>query len=238
MLALSFGLLPLLSDPAALHARPEGPLPVDAVIASATAEPAPVDPAPVDPAAPPTADPAAAPAAAPDTGEMKIPKKEWMLVIAPGVDYIRGPSSNPYTALGGGARVGGHAVKWGGGKGHFFIGGGPILHYSYIKDRDFDDVIHLFTVNGDLLVGGGGPGKWAVYGHLTGGLGYLSAFDAQTRARIQTLGARGGLGVGGFGKVNDRFSIGGLVDFGWAGGLWVNALATFNIHFGRGGQDL
>lgn len=236
MLALSFLVLPLLSDPAALQATPEGPLPPaaqDAVTSVATAEPA------AAPAEPPTNDPAAVPETTPAAmPDVQIPKKEWMLVIAPGFDYIRGPSSNPYTALGGGARFGGHAVKWGGGKGKFFIGGGPILHYSYIKDQDFDDVIHLITLNGDLLIGGGGPGVWAVYGHLTGGLGYFSGFDAQSGLRIQTIGARGALGVGGFGKITDRFSLGGLVDFGWAGGLWVNALITANIHFGRGGQEL
>ena len=163
-------------------------------------------------------------------------KREWMLVIAPGFDYIAGARQS-FRALGGGLRFGGHAIKWAGAKGRFLVGGGPIMHYSYLKDPDFGDVVHLFTVNGDLLLGGGNQ-RFGVYWHLTAGLGYMGAFDAQTDTRINTLGARGGTGVGGFGKINDRFSLGALVDFGWAAGLWVNALVTANIHFGRRGDPL
>src|SRR5690606_4259776 len=127
-----------------------------------------------------------------------------------------GPKLNPYRALGGGFRFGGHAIKWAGAKGRFLVGGGPILQYSYLKDRDYDDAIHLVTVNGDLLLGGGKQ-RWGIYWHLTAGLGYLSAFDAQSGAKISTVGARAATGVGGYGKINDRFSLGALVDVGWAG---------------------
>jgi len=163
-------------------------------------------------------------------------KREWMLVIAPGFDYVIGPKANPYRALGGGFRFGGHAIKWAGAKGHFLVGGGPILHYSYIADKT-SDKIHIVTVNGDLLLGGGKQ-RWGVYWHLTAGLGYLQASDGQTNTNIRTLGARAATGVGGYAKIVDRFSLGALVDVGWAGGTWVNALITANIHFGRRGDPL
>ncbi|MCA9700144.1 MAG: hypothetical protein KC431_21650 [Myxococcales bacterium] len=177
------------------------------------------------------------PAEAPNAIELPSNKKrEWMLVIAPGFDYVIG-SKNSFKALGGSFRFGGLATSWTGAKGHFLVGGGPMIHYTYLKDPDFEDVIHLATVNGDLILGGGNQ-RWGVYWHLTLGLGVLSALDAQTNTKITTFGARAGSGVGGFGKINDRFSLGALVDFGWAGGLWVNALITANIHFGRRGDEL
>lgn len=163
-------------------------------------------------------------------------KREWMLVIAPGFDYIIG-ARNSFRALGGGLRFGGHAMLWTGAKGHFLVGGGPILHYSYITDPAQKDVLHLLTLNGDLLLGGGNK-RFGVYWHLTTGLGYLGASDGQTDTTIKTLGVRAATGLGGFGKINDRFSLGALVDFGWAGGVWVNALLTANIHFGRRGDPL
>lgn len=163
-------------------------------------------------------------------------KREWMLVIAPGFDYIRG-RQNAYRALGGGFRFGGHAMLWTGKKGHFLVGGGPMLHYSFVKDPEAQDALHLVTANGDLLLGGGNQ-RFGIYWHLTAGLGFLDASDGQTDTRLRTVGARAATGVGGFGKINDRFSLGALVDFGWAGGLWVNALVTANIHFGRRGDPL
>ena len=99
-------------------------------------------------------------------------KREWMLVIAPGFDYIAG-SRQAFRALGGGFRFGGHAIKWAGGKGRFLVGGGPILHYAYLRDPDYDDTIHLVTVNGDLLLGGGNQ-RWGIYWHLTFGVGYFT----------------------------------------------------------------
>ena len=179
---------------------------------------------------------AEAPAAEPEPVPASAQKREWMLVIAPGFEYIKG-SRNSFTALGGGFRFGGHAIKWAGKKGHFLVGGGPMLHYSYLEDRDFGDVLHLVTANGDLLLGGGNQ-RFGIYWHATFGLGYLGGTDAQTNTKIKTLGARAATGVGGFGKVNDRFSLGAVVDFGWAAGLWVNALVTANIHFGRRGDPL
>jgi hypothetical protein len=187
---------------------------------------------PADEAAPPAQAAEPAPASEPASAT----KREWMLVIAPGFDYIRGPSLNPYRAIGGGFRFGGHAILWAGKKGHFLVGGGPILQYSYVKDQ-FGDSIHLVTINGDLLLGGGNK-RFGIYWHLSAGPGYLEAHDGQTNTRVRTFGARAATGLGGFAKVHDRFSIGALVDFGWAGGVWVNALLTANIHFGRRGDPL
>ncbi|NVB43222.1 hypothetical protein G6O69_35690 [Pseudenhygromyxa sp. WMMC2535] len=166
----------------------------------------------------------------------KVGKREWMLVVSPGFDYVVGPQK-AYEALGGGFRLGGLATKWAGAKGHFLVGGGPMIHYTYLKDPDFQDVLHLATVNGDLVLGGGNQ-RWALYWHLTLGFGVLSAKDAQTSSSLTTFGARAASGIGGYGKINDRFSLGALVDFGWAGGLWVNTLLTANIHFGRRGDPL
>lgn len=232
MLALSFAVLPLITDPAALQAVPEGPRPLLAQPSDLPAAYSETEPE-AEPAA--TAEvPAAEPVALPD---MQLPKKEWMVVISPGFDYLS--AFGAYTALGGGARVGAHAVLWGGAEGHFFVGGGPVLQYTFFKDREFDDTLHLFTVNGDFIIGGGGAGKWGVYGHMVLGLGYFAVRDAQTDTSIGGFGARAGAGVGGFGKITDRFSLGGLVDVGYAGaGIWINPMITANIHFGRGGQDL
>jgi hypothetical protein len=164
------------------------------------------------------------------------PKREWMLVIAPGFDYVAGARQS-FKAYGGGFRFGGHAIKWAGAKGRLLVGGGPILHYTYMKDPDFNDTLHLVTANGDLLLGGGNQ-RFGIYWHATAGLGYLAAVDGQTSTRIQTVGVRAATGIGGFGKINDRFSVGALVDFGWAGGVWVNALLTANVHFGRRGDPV
>ncbi len=223
-------LLPLLFNPPAQYAVPEGPLAADVVDGLEAAEPA------ADPAAAPAVDPAA-PAAPLGEGAAPTPpardKKEWMLVIAPGGDYIKAKN---WKAVGGGFRLGGHAIKWGGSNHGFLVGGGPVLHYTYLKDPDFNDAIHLATVNGELILGGGNRGKFGVYGHVLLGLGFLRAVDG-SGLTISTLGARGAAGLGGFGKINKRFSLGALVDFGWAGGLWINGMLTANIHFGRDGHE-
>ena len=64
-----------------------------------------------------------------------------------------------------------------------------------------------------------------------------AAFSASFFLTINFIGARAAAGLGGFGKITDRFSLGGLVDFGWAGGLWVNGMLTANLHFGRDGHQ-
>lgn len=163
-------------------------------------------------------------------------KREWMMVISPGFDFVRGPA-NAWRALGGGFRLGAHALTWGGKKGRFLVGGGPFVHYSYLRDGPNDDTIHLATFNGELMLGGGNQ-RFGVYWHLVGGLGYLGAQDGATGITIHAPGARAATGVGGFGKIGDRFSLGVLVDFGWAGGVWINALLTANVHFGRKGDEL
>lgn len=222
-------LFPLLFNPPAQFAIPEGPQPADVTAGLEAAEPA-ASPAVADPSAAP--DPAAAPAAdapPPPTRD----KKEWLLVIAPGGDYI---TARYWRAYGGGFRLGGHALKWAGSNNSFLVGGGPVLHYTFLKDPDFNDAIHLATVNGELILGGGNRKKFGVYGHALLGLGYLRAVDG-SGLTINFIGARAAAGLGGFGKITDRFSLGGLVDFGWAGGLWVNGMLTANLHFGRDGHE-
>ena len=163
-------------------------------------------------------------------------KREWMLVLSPGFDFVRGPG-NAWRALGGGFRFGAHALTWGGKKGRFLVGGGPFVHYSYLRDGPNDDTIHLATFDGELMLGGGNQ-RFGVYWHLVGGVGYLGARDGATGITVHAPGVRGATGVGGFGKIVDRFSIGALVDFGWAGGVWINAMLTANVHFGRKGDEL
>lgn len=175
-----------------------------------------------------------------DTSEVAAPssasKREWMLVISPAFDYVIG-FKNAFRALGGGLRFGGHAVSWIGKKGHFLVGGGPIIHYSYLSDEVNADVLHLVTVNGDLILGGGNK-RWGVYWHLTTGFGYLGASDGATGTKLHLPGVRAATGIGGFAKIVDRFSLGALVDFGYAGGIWINPMITANIHFGRKGDPL
>lgn len=196
--------------------------------------------APSEEPPPPAADSADASAGAPAPETPPVPasamKREWMIVIAPGFDYLIGPR-NLYRAIGGGGRFGLHAIKWAGKKGRFLVGGGPVLHYSYIKDATANDVIHLATANGDLLLGGGNQ-RFGVYWHLTAGFGYLGAYDGATDLIFHTAGARLGTGLGGFGKIGKRFSLGALFDFGYAGGVWINGLVTANIHFGRRGDPI
>lgn len=169
-----------------------------------------------------------------EPGGTMLPKKEWMLIVAPGFEYV---DLGLARALGGGLRLGGHAILWGGKRGNFLIGGGPVLQYTFLRDPEFDDSLHLATLNAEMIIGGGMQQRWAVYGHLLTGLGYARVIDA-SGLTINTVGIRAAAGVGAFGKINKRFSLGALVDVGWAAGVWVNAMVTANIHFGRRGQKL
>jgi hypothetical protein len=219
------GLLALLVSPPEL----EGP-PLAARIAPAESAPSSTETTPSSTASTP------APTVAPEGAATTGPKREWMLVIAPGFDYLIGPK-NVYRALGGGGRFGAHAIKWAGKRGRFLVGGGPIVHYTYFRDTAAQDTLHLATLNGDLLLGGGNQ-RFGVYWHATIGFGYLQAVDGATDSVIRSFGARMASGVGVFGKIVDRFSLGVLVDVGWAGGVWINPLLTANIHFGRRGDPL
>ncbi len=113
------------------------------------------------------------------------------------------------------------------------IGGGPSLQYTYLFDKPNKDKVHLATVNGDMIIGGGKPDMIAAYFHLTAGLGVLSAKDGATGIKITFLGARAASGVGLYGHVAKRITLGVLVDFGWMGGLGVDAFATLGFHLGK-----
>lgn len=152
---------------------------------------------------------------------------EWLIHIAPGATLLRGA----FTANGPSFRVGGWASRW---LGNFYVAGGPVLHYGYLIDKAADDQLHLFTLQGDLALGGGIYEKFAVYAHMTGGLGVLSANDGATDTKITTLGARFGAGLGFYAYVIPRLSIGALADFGYYGTLGIDALLTVNVHFGQG----
>lgn len=178
------------------------------------------------PAPAPAPAPAVAPAPAPAPEDLKK-FNQWAVLIAPGGTYIKGQG---WTAGGPLFRLNAWVHGW---RGKFLIGGGPSLHYSLLLDRDQDDQIHFFTVNGDMIIGGGMPGKFAVYGHLTLGLGVLRAHDGATDLTLTLPGGRAGAGLGGHGYITPRISLGALVDFGYLGGLGVDAMAVLGIHFGR-----
>ena len=151
-------------------------------------------------------------------------RKEWIIHLAPGFDYLQGSF---YRALGGSLRIGGHKALH---KGKFFIAGGPVIHYTFLRDPDFDDALHLATLNADMLIGGGNE-KIVGFGHLSVGLGVFAGLDEQSGTTVIGPGARGAIGGGVYGMVTDRISVGGLLDFGWAFGLWVNPLLTVGFHF-------
>ena len=217
---MSFAVRVCGNHPAALTISPEGPAPAgldDALTADVTAEAAPA--------------PAAAPAP-PAEGKAK----EWMLLISPGFDFMRFSGGGvTSTALGGSLRFGGHAALWGGKRGNFFAAGGPTLHYTFVSDKPAR--VHIITPNADWAIGGGGRKKWAVYWHGVAGIGAgIGEDSAGTRVVVPV--PRLATGVGGFGRINERFSLGGVADVGFAYGLWVEVLVTLNVHFGRGGEAL
>jgi hypothetical protein len=112
------------------------------------------------------------------------------------------------------------------------VGGGPALHYTYLVDNTpAEDKLQLLTVNGDFVIGGGIPDKIAGYAHLTAGLGVMYGEDGETGTRILWPGIRGAAGGGLHGFVHRMVSLGALVDFGWYGGLGVDAFLTVGIHF-------
>lgn len=152
---------------------------------------------------------------------------QWSLQLAAGPSFMVGPG---WSATGAIARFGAIGHAW---RGHFLIGGGPTVSHWYARDAVHDDTIHLTTLNGDLVIGGGVANKFALYGHATLGLGYLSARDGATGIRIKMPGGRSSAGMGGHVYLGNRFSVGGLVDFNFWGGLSVDAVVTLNVHFGR-----
>lgn len=195
--------------------EPEGPA------EAGTAEPAPA----ADAAKPADAAPPA------DAQTAKEPERynQWHLLIAPGVGYVRGPR-NAYSAIGPSLRFGAWKLAW---RRNFMIGGGPSLVYSYLFDKLGQDRLHFLTVNGDFVVGGGKAGKFAVYAHMTAGLGVIAAKDGATGTSLVLPGVRAAAGVGAHGYITQRLSLGTLVDFGYMGGLGVDAFLTLGLHFGK-----
>lgn len=195
--------------------EPEGP--GDAADVDAPAD------APAD-APPATAPPADAPAEA-----SPARYNQWHLQIAPGFGYVRGPK-NAYSAIGPALRFGAWKLAWRKG---FMIGGGPSLVYTYLFDKLGQDRLHFFTVNGDFVVGGGKADKFAIYAHLTLGAGVLAARDGATKTSLILPGVRAAAGIGAHGYITKRLSIGALADFGYLGGLGVDAFLTLGLHFGK-----
>lgn len=154
---------------------------------------------------------------------------QWHLLIAPGVGYVRG-ARNAFSAIGPSARFGAWRLHW---RNNFMIGGGPALVYGYLFDGLGQDRLHFFTVNGDFVVGGGKADKFAVYGHVTLGGGVMAAKDGATGRSFILPGIRAAVGVGAHGYLTQRLSLGTLIDFGYMGGLGVDAFLTLGVHFGK-----
>ena len=155
---------------------------------------------------------------------------QWNLHVAPTFTYLRG-FQGAWKAVGGGARLGAWKLGW---RQNFMIGGGPVVVFNYVKDKANDDTIMGATLNGDLLVGGGKANKFAVYGHLTLGLGVVSFRDGATNTSGILPWGQGRIGAGGHYYVNDKISVGLLADFG--GGFThvaVDAMLTLGVHFGK-----
>lgn len=152
----------------------------------------------------------------------------WSLNVAPGTEFIL---FGPLTIYGPTLRVGTWVHKW---RGRLMFGGGPALQYTYLVDNvNSGDKIHLATVNGDLVIGGGRADKYALYGHLTFGAGLLAGYDAQTQTRLLLPGLRAAGGIGGHYFFGDAFSVGVLADIGFAGGVALDTFVVAALHFGR-----
>lgn len=158
----------------------------------------------------------------------------WSLHIAPGVmlilplfgDYGQGIPAGPSI------RFGGHVNRM---FGNFYIGGGPVAHYTlfFASDGTGDRAsAHIFTVGGDLFLGGGNE-KIVGYGHISMGAGIFSfkAADGATSTRASLTGLGGRIAVGGglHGFVTEKISVGFLADFIYPFGL--DLFATVGIHF-------
>lgn len=170
------------------------------------------------------------------------PKREWLLHLAPGLvlaPYIVEPYGPP---AGPSLRIGGHAVRWGGRHLRFFLGGGPTLESGFFFFQS--EAANQTSIVGDLLLGGGRRGEWAAYGQMSLGagvyvsrpVGFFTAFP----------GLRFAVGAGGFRKVTEKVSVGGLLSAGYiglpfsgvGGGIDLNASVVVNCHFGRKGDPL
>jgi len=179
------------------------------------------------------AEPAAAPAPvapAEDVaaeGETSKKFNEWGLMLSAGPSFMVGPN---WSATGAIARLGIMKHWW---RNHFMIASGPSVSYWFAQDKVAQDKIHLATFNGELMMGGGTAEKFAVYGHLVLGLGYLQAHDGATNTTIKFVGGKSGAGVGAKYYIIPKLSVGALADFNFLGGLAVDAMVTLSFNFGR-----
>lgn len=154
---------------------------------------------------------------------------QWGFDIAPEGMYNFG-GTEQYRTYGAGARFNMWNRAW---RANLLIGGGASLHYTYLRDARGPDHLHLMTVNGDMIVGGGVPDRVAAYGHLAFGLGVIGKKDAATGQVLLGLGARALAGFGIYGFVAPRVTLGVLVDAGWFFGLGVDGFVTIGFHLGK-----
>ena len=106
------------------------------------------------------------------------------------------------------------------------------------------EAANLTSVVGDLLLGGGRRGEWAAYSQMSLGAGVQISRDLRGFAAFP--GLRFSVGAGGFGKVTEKISLGGLLSAGYiglpfsgvGGGIDFNASVVVNVHFGRKGDPL
>ena len=84
-----------------------------------------------------------------------------------------------------------------------------------------------------FVVGGGKADKFAVYAHMTVGLGVIAAKDGATGTSLVLPGIHAAAGIGAHGYLTRRLSLGTLIDFGYMGGLGVDAFLTLGLHFGK-----
>ena len=68
-----------------------------------------------------------------------------------------------------------------------------------------------------MIVGGGRAGRFALFGHVILGGGFASVWDYEGASRYLVGTRHAGAGVGGYARLHDRFSLGALMDFKYAG---------------------
>jgi hypothetical protein len=154
---------------------------------------------------------------------------QWHLQVAPGFGYMKGLLGTSWSASGPALRLGAWKLGWRKG---FLIGGGPALVWGSLRDKVNEDWVNMGTLNGDLIVGGGKSGKFAVYGHLTLGLGVASFSDGATGSSGIVPAGRGAIGLGGDGHMSDKISVAALAVFNYVYAAWaLDTFITLNIHF-------
>jgi len=162
-----------------------------------------------------------------ETAEQSDRSGEWQLEVGLGGEFF--VFLDQVVGNGPTFKLAAQRIGW---FGHFMIGGGPSLQYSYLVEADaLKDKIHQLTVNGDLLIGGGTFEKFAVYLHVMAGLGAAHAFDGETKKKMWLPWFRAVGGVGGWIHLTPLVSLGGVVDVGFPG--IVDALLMVGFHLGK-----